>query len=89
MASIPTETVPGPVQASSPAATVQAFLDAFARRDVAAALAVVDPQAAVTIHPLGVRAAGRDALRTVLDDLIRAFPDLLVTTGGSSLPVRW
>ncbi len=46
-----------------------------------AALAVVAPQAAVTIHPLGVRAIGRDALRTVLDDLVRAFPDLLVTTG--------
>ena len=81
MTSSQTETVSGSAQASSPAATVQAFLEALARRDAAAALAVVDPQAAVIIHPLGVRGTGRDALRTVLDDLIRAFPDLLVTTG--------
>ena len=80
MTSIQAGNGPGSAQASSPAATVQAFLDGFARRDAAAALATVDPQAAVTIHPLGVR-GGRDALRAVLDDLIRAFPDLLVSTG--------
>jgi len=66
---------------SSPAGTVQAFLDALARRDVTAALTVVDPQASVTVHPLGIRAAGRDVLQGVLADLVRAFPDLLVTTG--------
>jgi ketosteroid isomerase-like protein len=87
MTSSQTETVPGSTQASSttktpgPAATVQAFLDALGRRDVTAALAVVDPQAVVTIHPLEVVAAGRDALRAMLDDLVRAFPDLLVTSG--------
>jgi ketosteroid isomerase-like protein len=80
MTSSQTETVPDSSQASSPAATVQAFLDAFARRNAAGALALVSPQATVTVHPLGLAGAGRDALRTVLDDLVRAFPDLLVTT---------
>jgi steroid delta-isomerase-like uncharacterized protein len=81
MTSSQTETVPDSAQVSSPAASVQAFLDAFASHDVAGALALVSPQASVTVHPLGVVAAGRDALRTVLDDLVRAFPDLLVTPG--------
>jgi ketosteroid isomerase-like protein len=82
MTSSQTGTVPGsPAGASSPAATVQAFLDALARRDVAGALALVSPGAAVTVHPLGLAAGGPDALRSVLDDLVRAFPDLLVTTG--------
>ncbi len=66
---------------SSPTQTVQAFLDAFGRRDVAAALAVADPQVSVTVHPLGVRGTGADVLRTVLADMVRAFPDLLLTTG--------
>ena len=82
MTSSQTGTAPGsPVPASSPAATVQAFLDAFARRDAAGALALVSPQAAVTVHPLGIGGRGPGALGVVLDDLIRAFPDLLVTTG--------
>jgi ketosteroid isomerase-like protein len=82
MTSSQTETAPGsPAAASSPAATVQAFLDAFARRDAAGALALVSPQAAVTVHPLGIGGRGPGALGVVLDDLIRAFPDLLVTTG--------
>ncbi len=65
---------------TTPAGTVQAFLDGLARRDVAGALALVSPQASVTVHPLGIAAAGRDALRGVLEDLVQAFPDLLVTT---------
>ena len=82
MTSSQTETAPGsPAPASSPAATVQAFLDAFARRDAAGALALVSPQAEVTVHPLGIGGRGPGALGVVLDDLIRAFPDLLVTTG--------
>ena len=82
MTSSQTETVPGsPAQASSPAETVQAFLDAFARRDAAAALALVSPQATVTVHPLGIGGRGPAVLGVVLGDLIRAFPDLLVTAG--------
>ncbi len=72
----------------TPAQTVQAFLDAFARHDIGAAIEVVDPQVSVTVHPLGLHGAGPDALRTVLADLVRGFPDLLIsvsrviTTGG-------
>ncbi len=79
----------GTAQAGTgPAGVVEAFLDAFARGDVDGALALVAPQAVVTVHPLGIAGAGRDALRAVLGDLVRAFPDLLVTpariipTGG-------
>jgi steroid delta-isomerase-like uncharacterized protein len=64
---------------ASPAATAHAFLDAFAEHDVAAAVALADPQVAVLVHPLGVRAADRAGLQTVLTDLITAFPDLLLT----------
>jgi ketosteroid isomerase-like protein len=66
---------------TSPTQTVQSFLDAFARHDIDAALAEVSPQAAVTVHPLGIDGRGPGALRVVLGDLIRAFPDLIVTTG--------
>jgi steroid delta-isomerase-like uncharacterized protein len=69
----------GPVLTATPTRTVQEFLDAFARHDVDAAMAVVDPQVAVTVHPFGLHDRGADALRTVLADLVRAFPDLMVT----------
>ena len=59
--------------------TVRAFLDAFAGHDVDAAMAVVDPRASVTVHPLDVHAQGADSLRTVLEDLLRAFPDLMIS----------
>ena len=61
--------------------TVHAFLDAFSRHDVEAAIALADPRVAVTVHPLGLRAVGPDALRDVLGDLVRAFPDLMITPG--------
>ena len=61
------------------AQAVQAFLDAFGRRDVEAALAVADPQVSVTVHPLGIVGTGPDTLRKVLADLVRAFPDLLIS----------
>jgi ketosteroid isomerase-like protein len=76
------------VVTGTPTQTVRAFLDAFARHDVDAAMAVVDPLVSVTVHPLDVHTSGADALRTVLDDLLRGFPDLMVTvsrvitTGG-------
>ena len=66
---------------TSPTQTVQAFLGAFARHDVNAALAQVGPQAEVTVHPLGIGGHGPAVLGVVLGDLIRAFPDLIVTTG--------
>ena len=68
-----------PVLTSTPTQTVQAFLDAFARHDIDAAIALVDPQVPVTVHPFGLYDSGADVLRTVLADLVRAFPDLLIT----------
>jgi ketosteroid isomerase-like protein len=68
-----------PVLTSTPTQTVQAFLDAFARHDVAAAIAAADPQVAVTVHPLGIHATGTEVLNDVLTDLVRAFPDLIIS----------
>jgi len=64
---------------TTPTQTVEAFLDALARHDVDAAMALVDSQAAVTVHPFGLNHKGADVLRTVLADLERAFPDLMLT----------
>ena len=68
-----------PVLTRTPTQTVQAFLDAFARHDIDAAVALADPQVTVTVHPLGVRAHGADELRKVLADLVRGFPDLMIS----------
>lgn len=70
-----------PALTGTPTQTVRDFVDAFARHDVDAAMAVVDPRVSVTVHPLGVRERGGDALRTVLADLLRGFPDLLISVG--------
>ena len=68
-----------PVLTRTPTQTVQAFLDAFARHDVDAAIAVTDPRVSVTVHPFGLHDGGADVLRTVLADLVRAFPDLVIS----------
>ena len=68
-----------PVLTRTPTQTVQAFLDAFARHDIDAAVALADPRVAVTVHPLGVHDQGSDALRQVLADLVRGFPDLMIS----------
>jgi steroid delta-isomerase-like uncharacterized protein len=67
------------VLTGTPTQTVQAFLDAFARHDIEAAIALADPQVSVTIHPLGLHEKGADALRQVLADLLRGFPDLMIS----------
>jgi steroid delta-isomerase-like uncharacterized protein len=64
---------------SSPKDTVQAFLDAFADRDPDAAVALAAPDVEVSVYPLHIAARGPAALRQVLADLVRAFPDLLIT----------
>ena len=64
---------------TTPTQTVEAFLDAVARHDVGAAMARVDSQAAVTVHPFGINEKGSDVLRSVLADLVRAFPDLMIS----------
>ena len=63
----------------TPTQAVQAFLDALARRDVDAAMAVTDSRITVTIHPFVIKDQGTDVLRSVLADLVRAFPDLMIT----------
>ena len=67
------------VLTGTPTQTVQTFLDAFARHDVDAAMAVVDPRVSVTVHPLDVHTSGADSLRAVLADLLRGFPDLMIS----------
>jgi predicted ester cyclase len=67
------------VRTSTPAQIVQSFLDALARHDVEAAMAAVDPQVTVTVHPLGLRGTGTEILKTVVTDLVRAFPDLMIS----------
>ena len=67
------------VVTSTPAQIVQSFLDALARHDVEAAVAAADPQVTVTVHPLGLYATGTEILKTVLTDLVRAFPDLMIS----------
>lgn len=64
---------------ADPHRTVTGFLDAFARHDVDAAMAFVAADARVTAHGLGVSGTSAATLRQILDDLLRAFPDLLVT----------
>jgi len=68
-----------PVVESTQAQIVQSFLDALARHDVEAAMAAVDPQVTVTVHPLGIRGTGAGVLNDVITDLVRAFPDLLIS----------
>jgi ketosteroid isomerase-like protein len=68
-----------PVVESTQAQIVQSFLDALARHDVEAAMAAVDPQVTVTVHPLGIRGTGAGVLNDVITDLVRAFPDLMIS----------
>jgi steroid delta-isomerase-like uncharacterized protein len=68
-----------PVLTGTPTQTVQAFLDAFARHDIDAAIALADPRVSVTVHPFGLYESGADVLRTVLADMVRAFPDLVIS----------
>ncbi len=68
-----------PAPDSTPTQTVQAFLDAFARHDIDAAIALVHPQVAVTVHPFGLMESGADVLRAVVADLLRGFPDLMIS----------
>ena len=73
-----TTPVQDPAGPAAPAQTVERFLAALgARAPEAAALAA--PDVAVAVYPLSVDATGRTALQQVLSDLVRAFPDLLIT----------
>jgi steroid delta-isomerase-like uncharacterized protein len=58
---------------------VDGFLGALALRDIDTALATVADDVRVTVHALDIQDGDRADLRTVLDDLVTAFPDLRVT----------
>ena len=64
---------------TSPRRTVEAFLNAFRVKDVDAAMSTVAGDATVTVFPLKVRNGDADVIGTFLTDVVRAFPDLLVT----------
>jgi steroid delta-isomerase-like uncharacterized protein len=68
-----------PALTVTPTQTVTAFLDALARHDVDAAMAVTAPEVSVTVHPLAIHGQGAEALRSVLADLVRGFPDLMIS----------
>jgi ketosteroid isomerase-like protein len=64
---------------TTPAEAVQTFTDALARRDVDAAMAVTASRVSVTVHPFGLYEKDAAVLRSVLADLVRAFPDLMIS----------
>ncbi len=65
----------------TPADTVTRFFGALAERDTDAAIALAAPDVAVAVYPLRVEGTGTAILEQVLQDLVRAFPDLLITVG--------
>ena len=67
---------------NTPTQTVQEFLEAFGRHDIDGAMALVDPRASVTVHPLDLHDAGPDTLRQVLADLVGSFPDLMISVSA-------
>ncbi|MFJ9387657.1 nuclear transport factor 2 family protein [Nocardioides sp. NPDC101246] len=64
---------------ATPSKTVEAFLNAFTLKDVDGAMSTVAGDANVTVFPLKVRDGGPQVIRQFLDDVVRAFPDLLIT----------
>ena len=64
---------------TTPSQTVEAFLNAFRLKDVDAAMSTVAEDLSVTIFPIQVLRGGKDDLRRLLEDIVTAFPDLLIT----------
>jgi ketosteroid isomerase-like protein len=63
----------------TPTDTVTRFFGALADRDTGAAVALAAPDVAVAVYPLHVAGTSAAILEQVLKDLVRAFPDLLIT----------
>ncbi|MFK0004761.1 nuclear transport factor 2 family protein [Paenarthrobacter sp. NPDC090522] len=63
----------------SPRQTVDAFLNGFRLKDVNAALSTVSDDAKVTVYPLLVVDGTKSVVRSLLEDIVAAFPDVLVT----------
>jgi steroid delta-isomerase-like uncharacterized protein len=66
-----------PVQ--TPADAITRFLAALADHDTDAAIALAAPDVAVAAYPLRIEGTGQAILEQVLKDLVRAFPDLLIS----------
>lgn len=64
---------------TTPRQTVDAFITGFRHRDVAAALSAVADDVAVTVYPLQLAGNGSAVIGTVLEEIVTAFPDLLIT----------
>ncbi|MEJ2889584.1 nuclear transport factor 2 family protein [Actinomycetospora aeridis] len=64
---------------TSPRQTVEAFLTGFRHLDSDAALSTVSADARITVYPLQIVDAGRDAMATLLQDIARSLPDLMLT----------
>jgi steroid delta-isomerase-like uncharacterized protein len=63
----------------TPADTVTRFFGALADRDTDAAIALTAPDVTVAVYPLRAAGTGPAILEQVLEDLVRSFPDLLIT----------
>jgi steroid delta-isomerase-like uncharacterized protein len=63
----------------TPADTVTRFFGALADRDTDTAVALAAPDVAVAVYPLRVEGTSAAILEQVLKDLVRGFPDLLIT----------
>lgn len=64
---------------TTPRQTVEAFLAAFRLKDVDAALTTIADDARVTVFPLKALNEGKDVVRTLLQDIVTAFPDLHIS----------
>jgi ketosteroid isomerase-like protein len=63
---------------SSPAKLALELFSLLARRDAAGALALFDPEGAFEIVPAGIAGVARKEGRAFLEELVAAFPDLLI-----------
>lgn len=64
----------------SPRAVVEGVLAALNRGDLPGALQAFAPDAEVTVHPMHLKGSATTYVEQLLGDLVRAFPDLRVTT---------
>ncbi|MBH5141999.1 nuclear transport factor 2 family protein [Rhodococcus erythropolis] len=63
----------------NPQKVVSDFLDDFAGRDIDGAIGNTAEDINVNVYGLGHHDIGRGTIRTVLADIVEAFPDLIVT----------
>lgn len=59
--------------------TVRAFLAGLSQKDTAAALTTVSDDVQLTVHPLRISQGDKARVAWLLDEIVTAFPDLLIT----------